>query len=204
MLLLISVIYLLITGGIYEFTWGSWSVKMRELSKKELDKENLEIEIPRAEEIEKGGIKFLKTELFNIIRDKKDKPLVLKLHRKEPDKKYYGGAVLRQYLETNFFDYVVFLERNKFKGLVESNKLLGQLRHYQTEIENAINDWELDEIKGILRENLRKPVTISLAMNYLKNKKLNVIPITNQDDEFIGILTKNQVNENILINLIKD
>jgi hypothetical protein len=190
-IIIVLVVFLFVSGGISEFTWGSLSIKMQEITKEKIkiDSERIEIEIPN--QIDKGSEEFLFKELPKIIKKNPHKPSVLIIKRKKGN--YYGSGVLLEYLRTNFFDFAVFLDNQTFIAYISASKLSGVIQLNQIEIQNMINQWKVNDIPGIETESLNEPVTIKCLMDIFENKNLKDIAIVDKDRKFLSIVTKEEV-----------
>jgi len=199
----IAVFSLIISGDVEELRWGSFSIKLREISSENIDIQSQMMKIKYPLEIEKGSINKLYGEMNVICKKQTDAWNVL-IIRKKRRTDYYNIEAIRNYLETNFFEYVVFISNNKYQGYISAGNLKGlvHLERYGEDnnflsLSDKINKWSLDLIPCYSTNCIQTPATIGKFMNKLINLNLKELPLVNENNEFISIVTKEEIFQEI-------
>lgn len=195
--LLIFAMILIASGMVGELGVGSFYLKLRELSESEIhlgDIEKIDYQT-----IEKRGEEYLVKRLCGEVATTKPVYLLIKKNQE------IGQATLAQYLRTNFFDYVIFLNENKLDAYIPASKLYGMLQIpvENFNVQNKINDWKLKEIPFMSFEMVRVPTNIGYILETLENKNINEIALVDKNGNFQGILTRQQLNNEIIKQLLK-
>jgi len=196
--LLIFAMILTVSGMVGELGVGSFYLKLRELSEREIhlgDIEKIDYQT-----IEKSRKEYLVKRLCREITTTKPVYLIIK---KEQE---IRRAVLKQYLRTNFFDYVIFLNEDKLDAYIPASKLYGMLQIpiKNFDVQDKINDWKLKEIPFMSFEMVRVPTNIGHVLETLENKNINEIALVDKNGNFQGILTRQRLNNEIVKQLLKN
>jgi len=197
--LLIFAMILVISGMVGELGIGSFYLKLRELSESEIE---IPLEKIDYTPIEKGTEEYLYKILFKDINQSSKKPIYLSIKKGQN----IGQAVLVNYLRTNLFDYVIFLnDVDKLDAYISASKLYGMLMtpFHNTKIQDKINEWKLKEIPFASSETINIPAKIGYALDTLENKNINEIALIDRNGTFQGILTRQQLNNKIIKQLLE-
>lgn len=127
--------------------------------------------------------------------------VLMLLKNKEQVAYLYDSNTLRQGLEKmkahGYTAIPVLSNDGKYVGCVSEGDFLW---HILTTEDNNIKEQEHHSIKDIIRENFIPSVKIDVTMDELLNRAMNqnFIPVTDDRDFFIGIVTRQDIIKNFI------
>lgn len=127
--------------------------------------------------------------------------VLMLLKNKEQVAYLYDSNTLRQGLEKmkahGYTAIPVLSNDGKYVGCVSEGDFLW---HILTTEDNNIKEQEHHSIKDIIRENFNPSVKIDVTMDELLNRAMNqnFIPVTDDRDFFIGIVTRQDIIKNFM------
>lgn len=145
--------------------------------------------------------------------DNKDKISVLKIELLPEDPLTYQRDTLAVYLETLIqyasMEYVIFTESDKFKGYIDAEKLLYQIKDEEKIVSN-INKYKAEKnfeglrnsIKGIVTYFIIKDSSNKQALEVIKKLNKPSLAVVDEEMSFIGFTNQEIIATQILSHLI--
>ena len=199
---LLSIIFLVLTGKIGELSFGSLSLKLREYSMEKIktdkpEPEEVKLVAEAYENITKESMSnFL--EKLPKIKSGLERNIILSIGKKS--EMNYNKEILKMYLVTNLFKYVVFIdEDNRFEAFIPAKILRGllELEHHFLNSEEStvdkINKWRIKNIPLINEECILETTSTKDAINKMECNELEEIAVVDRKKHFIGIINKDKL-----------
>lgn len=197
---------------------GSWfevqfaEAYQKEVYFKEADDKLLFLE---AWKIKKDSLVHLHEIMNKLVEgaDNKDKISVLKIELLPEDPLTYQRDTLAVYLETLIqyasMEYVIFTESDKFKGYIDAEKLLYQIKDEEKIVSN-INKYKAEKnfeglrnsIKGIVTYFIIKDSSNKQALEVIKKLNKPSLAVVDEEMSFIGFTNQEIIATQTLNHLI--
>lgn len=114
----------------------------------------------------------------------------------------YSQDAVQQYLKEliphAFFQYVVFTEDGEFHGLIRARDLFEQTANLVSKIEAGT----IDGLVGLQTAAVSTSSTKRDALDLMDSKDVSLVPVVDDSKKFVGIVEREKLTSNILLQLV--